>query len=84
VNSAQAYSVPAQINQGIYEIIVTVAGIPIYDSGSVGVTFAGGSSHQIALLDATAAQIASNISTLQLLSMDNQSGSATVLLAGAQ
>ncbi len=82
-NPTSAYSQPTQVPQGTYEIIVTASNVPVYDSGPKGVAFAGGSSQQIAIMDATPAQITSNISPLQLLDLDNKSGGSTTLLAGA-
>lgn len=82
---APAFSSPTLINSGTYEIIVQdLASNTVFDSGSAtGISFGDGASLQIAALDATAAQVTSNGSTVQLLEIDNSSGNGTTLLNNA-
>ena len=79
-----AFSTPTQIASGTYEIIVQDAtNTTVFDSGSNGISFNSGDSVQIAAMDATAAQLSSNGSAMQMLEIDNASGNATTLLNGA-
>ncbi len=86
-NSSPAYpafTAPTQIASGTYEIIIQdAAATTVFDSGSTGISFGDGATLQIAVLDATAAQVTSNGSPLQLLEIDNSTGNTTTLLNNA-
>jgi hypothetical protein len=82
--STTFYSTPTLQTAGNYEVIIQVGGVSIYDSGATtGISFPDGGNFQIAVIDATPAQITSNISPVQLLVMNNKDGTHATYLAGS-
>ncbi len=75
----KAYSAPQQIAAGTYEIIVTVGGVKIYDSGAAGVALGGGTSFQFAVLNSPGISDGSVISVLEL----DDKGNSTPLPASS-
>jgi hypothetical protein len=86
--SSQFFSAPVTLPTGAYEVVIQslVNGVntTIYDSGQkTGISFASTDNFQIAVLDATAAQITSNTSPVQLAVMDYQNDSLSTYLDGS-
>jgi hypothetical protein len=71
--AAGSATTSASVANGNYEVIVTAGGLPIFDSGSTAITFpaSGASMVQLGALDASSAQVTSNVSPITLMLLDN-------------